>query len=282
MTKCIVCKNTKHFHKQYIILTKCLKCSHIFYDKKLNYKDLQKIYSNDYFFGQEYINYINDRKQVEKNANIRINSIKKYVKNIKTKNLLEIGSAFGFFLNVAKRKFRNLEGYEINSDAVDYARDYFKLQIYKENFITKEFKNKKYDIFCLFDVIEHLNNPDQYIKKIYEISSKDSYIFITTGDIDSFTAKIFGKNWRLIHPPSHVHYFSKKTIEILLNNNGYDVISNKYIGYYRNFSFILNKLNFFKKNFNWLIKSLNFINLSKIDIYLNVYDIMMVVAKKKK
>ena len=282
MTRCVVCKNTLNFTKKYKILTKCKNCSHIFYDNDLNYKDLKKIYSNEYFFGKEYINYIEDKKQVEKNSLKRIKTIKKYIPNLSDKKLLEIGSAYGFFLNIVKNKFRELEGYEINKDAVNYAKKKFQINIFNDNFLDKKFNNTKFDVCCLFDVIEHLNDPDQYIKKISENSSKNSFIFITTGDINSVLARILGKNWRLIHPPSHIHYFSKRSIEKLLKNNGYEIISNTYLGYYRNLSFILNKLNFIKNNFNWLIKIIDYFNLSKFDIYINVYDIMLVVAKKNK
>ncbi len=282
MSKCIICKNNKEFKKKFEILTQCLNCSHIFADLNIDFSKVKEIYSNDYFFGSEYINYINDKKQIEKNSFKRLNVIKKYSKNLLNKNLFEIGCAYGFFLNAAKIFFNKVGGIDVNEEAINYARQNLKLNVELGDLISsKKTKLDDYNIFCMFDVIEHLVNPDEYIKKIGLESKRGTLLFITTGDINSLNAKIKGKKWRLVHPPSHIHYFSKKTIKLILEKNGFKVLSIKYCGYYRNFSFILNKNNFIKKYFNFIIKLLAFLKLLNLDIYLNLYDIMFVVAKKE-
>jgi|TARA_B100000959_G_C14914191_1_gene596548 SAM-dependent methyltransferase len=281
MPKCIICNNNNKFKKKFEILTQCMDCKHIFADLNLDHTKIKQVYSNDYFFGNEYINYINDRKQIEKNASNRIKIIKKHTKNIINKNLYEVGCAYGFFLNSIKTYFNKVSGIDINEEAVNYAKNILKLDVEEGDLISK--KNidiKNYNIFCMFDVIEHLANPDNYIKNIASKSKGETFLYITTGDIDSLNAKIRGKNWRLIHPPSHVHYFSKKTIKLILEKNGFKVISIQYCGYYRNFLTILSKINFIKKYFNFLIKLFVYFKLSNLDIYLNLYDIMFVVAKK--
>ncbi|MCX5770246.1 MAG: hypothetical protein NTZ09_08245, partial [Candidatus Hydrogenedentes bacterium] len=40
-------------------------------------------------------------------------------------------------------------------------------------------------------------------------------------DIGSITARIRGPRWRLIHPPTHIHYFTRKSIATLLDRLGY-------------------------------------------------------------
>ena len=59
------------------------------------------------------------------------------------------------------------------------------------------------------------------------------------------------------------------------------VLSINYCGYYRNFSFILNKINFLKKYFSFVIKILKFLKILNLDVYLNLYDIMFIIAKKQ-
>lgn len=282
MPRCVICNNDKKFNKKFKILTQCLNCSHIFADLNLDFSKIKEIYSNDYFFGSEYINYINDKKQIEKNAINRLNIINKYSKNLLNKNLFEIGCAYGFFLNSAKTLFNKVSGIDVNEKAINYAKKNLGLNVSLGDLISlKKIKLNDYNIFCMFDVIEHLVNPDEYIKKIGLESKKETLLFITTGDINSLNAKIKGKKWRLIHPPSHIHYFSKKTIKLILEKNGFKVLSIEYCGYYRNFSFILNKIHFIKKYFGFIIKFLSFLKLTNLDIYLNLYDIMFVIAKKE-
>ena len=282
MPKCVICNNSKNFKKKFEILTECIDCSHIFADLNLDDTNIKKIYSNDYFFGDEYINYINDRKQIEKNSLNRLKIIKKYSRNILNKNLYEIGCAYGFFLNTIKSFFNTVSGIDLNEDAINYAKKNLKLNVESGDLLTKKnISLEKNNIFCMFDVIEHLTNPDAYLKKISAETKEGSLLFITTGDIKSINAKIKGKKWRLIHPPSHVHYFSKKTMKLILEKNGFKVLSIEYCGYYRNFISIFNKIEFLKKYFSFIIKLLKFLKLSNLDIYLNLYDIMFIVAKKE-
>ena len=84
------------------------------------------------------------------------------------------------------------------------------------------------------------------------------------------------KEWILIHPPSHIHYFSKKTITLLLEKNGFEVLSIKSCGYYRNLNFMLNKIGIISKYFGFFIKILSKYNLLDYDIYLNLHDIMFI------
>ena len=56
----------------------------------------------------------------------------------------------------------------------------------------------------------------QFIAKIAEVSSPDALLVLTTGDIGSRLARMRGQKWRLIHPPSHLHYFDRVTVTRLL------------------------------------------------------------------
>jgi hypothetical protein len=47
---------------------------------------------------------------------------------------------------------------------------------------------------------------------------------LTTGDIGSLNARLRGSNWRMIHPPTHLHYFSVQSITSLLKRHGIDTV----------------------------------------------------------
>ena len=50
---------------------------------------------------------------------------------------------------------------------------------------------------------------------------------MTTGDLDSWVARTRGSKWRQIHPPTHLHYFSGKTLSRLLCRYGFEI---QYLG----------------------------------------------------
>ena len=92
----------------------------------------------------------------------------------------------------------------------------------------------------MWDVIEHLNDPDLYLKKINKITNNDGILALTTGNIASFNARFSKQNWRLIHPPSHIHYFSRESMTKILKNNPLNIIVNKFCtGYVRDFHLFL-------------------------------------------
>ena len=47
---------------------------------------------------------------------------------------------------------------------------------------------------------------------------------ISTGDWESIIARVLKKHWRLITPPQHLFYFSRRTMTSLLEKIGFRVI----------------------------------------------------------
>ena len=109
----------------------------------------------------------------------------------------------------------------------------------------------------------------------------NGHLFITTGDIDSKLAKSQGSRWRMIHPPSHLQYFSKNTLTKLLNSKGFEVIDVKYPGYWRSLGQILHGLFILGSNDKESIMYilLRIVVPKRFGLYLNTYDIMLVTAK---
>ena len=281
MNKCIVCKG-ESFNNTFSKLLECKKCGHIFANINLNEKEINNIYNNKYFFGNQYYDYLRDRKLIEKNAKLRLKKLLSFLPNTKNLNLLEIGCAYGFYLNYVKNIFKNVEGFDFNPEGIDYAKKVFSLNVSESSFLKKKFQGNMYDLFCMWDVIEHLQDPHLYLKKISQISNKNALIAITTGDIKSINAKWRKDKWRLIHPPMHIHYFSKKSINEILKNNGFKVIYCEYCGYFRSFLFMAYRIKFIKKYFSWFLKLLKILKIPNFGIYLNLFDIMFIIAIKKK
>ena len=53
---------------------------------------------------------------------------------------------------------------------------------------------------------------------------KGGKTYITTGDISAALPRFQKEKWRMIHPPSHLHYFSKKTLTLLLERYDLKVV----------------------------------------------------------
>lgn len=101
--------------------------------------------------------------------------------------------------------------------------------------------NKKYDAVLLFDVIEHVPNPINFIQQMGFLLKKGGKLIIETPDSNNFwTTKIFKEKWDYLLPDEHLNLLSKKSLNYLLERKGfYDI---KYINRFSNYNLALLKL----------------------------------------
>jgi len=79
------------------------------------------------------------------------------------------------------------------------------------------------DVITMWDVIEHLLEPQKYMELAKDILRPDGLLCITTGDIGSLDGRFRREQWRMIHSLTHLHYFSRDTLRLLLEKNGFTV-----------------------------------------------------------
>lgn len=278
--ECILCYGG-NYRSLYPGILKCVDCGHVFADVDVTDQDMVKIYSERYFFGEEYSNYIREKSALQKNFRRRIDILKSIDADLSNKSILEIGCAYGFFLELAQKYFGSAVGFDIAQDAILYARNTLGLEAYCDNFLDHDFCGRKFDVVCMWDTIEHLLYPDQYVSKISEIVPSGGLFALTTGDIESSVARLQKENWRMIHPPTHIHYFSKRTIGLLLRKYGFEPVYNRYHGIYRSLGNIFYNIFVLRRNFRPIYDFVDAIGLSRFDLCVNLYDIMLVVARKK-
>ncbi len=197
----------------------------------------------------------------------------------RAKNLFEIGCAHGFFLEVARNAFRSVEGIDISEDAIAYARQNLGLEARSAEFLTHQFVVPP-DLICLWDTIEHLSRPDLYLQKMADSLPRGGLLALTTGDLDSWLARARGRKWRQIHPPTHLHYFSRKTLSRLLHRYGFDIKFMCSEGMYRSVDTMAYIVLCLKHRLPDLYSYLRKTHLLDWDLYLNLGDIIFVVAEK--
>jgi cyclopropane fatty-acyl-phospholipid synthase-like methyltransferase len=271
VTNCICC-GAQDFKDHFKGLLRCISCGHIVANLDPQAINSKELYSIDYFEEGEYLNYVQDRRIFERNFQRRLRSIRKHQPD---GQLLEIGAASGFFLNLARQYFQTT-GYEICEDMANYARKQLGLNIKSTDFLTDHVPEDYFDMVVMWDVIEHLVHPESFIDKIYRSLKKGGYVALTTGDIGSPMAKLQGPSWRLIHPPTHVHYFTQGSISKFLVRRGFEVVDIQYPGYSRSIRQMVHGL--LKDNKLWA--SIEKSSWAGWPVYLNLFDIMQVVARK--
>jgi 2-polyprenyl-3-methyl-5-hydroxy-6-metoxy-1,4-benzoquinol methylase len=261
-------------------LLACGSCGFVTADVQVSPEELRHLYSEQYFTGGEYKDYVSERALHEKHFRRRLALLKRYTAVPEEKFVFEIGCAYGFFLALAREHFGRVEGIDISADAVRYASETLGLRAYARDFLQHDLRERP-DVVCLWDTIEHLERPDLYLEKLSCLMAPGSLIALTTGDIGSVMARLRGARWRQIHPPTHLHYFSKRTLARLLGKYGFDVVYSGYEGTYRSLDTAAYIIFNIKRQQPGIYRLLKKTGLLRISFYLNLYDIVHMIARRR-
>jgi len=213
---------TQLFTKSGFDILKCSSCGIVFTSIPRGF-DLLSIYDESYFQGGQadgYGNYLGTEAVLRREFKKSVELLRSLSGNRPGLKLLELGSAYGFFLDEASKYFDCL-GVEVAKPAAEHSRSRGHHVI--NDVLSEETLPEigKVDIVAMFDVVEHLPDPVATLKLIDRCLNKDGLVVLTTGDIDSLSAKLFGKRWRLMTPPQHTFFFSRQTLQRIFESMNY-------------------------------------------------------------
>ncbi|MEQ8423790.1 MAG: class I SAM-dependent methyltransferase [Cyclobacteriaceae bacterium] len=279
---CILCgadSFKKLYKKKGFDIEKCKSCSLIRTDIPKNF-NIKSIYGHDYFQGGKddgYLDYVGSRRVLSREFSRLSEEIYNQVDQLNDRKLklLEVGCAYGFFLEEASNYF-DCYGIEVSIEASSYAKSnghkVFGGDVSEENLS----KIGAVDIIVMLDVIEHLENPLATLELLQKYLKRGGSIIIVTGNIDSILYKLMGKNWRLMTPPQHTYFFSKKTLVKSLQKCRLEVVSVS-----RPWKFVPLGLAFYQlgSRIGFRLKRLETLN--NLGMYVNLFDVVKVIAIRK-
>ncbi|MCL2481667.1 MAG: methyltransferase domain-containing protein [Spirochaetaceae bacterium] len=257
---CPVCKGKGKIYKRYIYKNylKCENCGIVYLQ---NIGKNEKKYEKSYFF-EEYKKqygktYIEDFNNISAASQKRVNIIKNFVKKGKA---LDIGCAYGPFLNVMKDQYE-CYGIDISEDAVEYVNKNLGIKAVTGDFSLSDFipvfpgdvsQNKKeeclkFDIITMWYVIEHFKNVGEVIEKIGKLINKSGIFAFSTPNLSGISS-IYNKNKFLESSPSdHYTLWNILSAKHILSQFGFKVVKVRCTGHHpERFPLLLQKILGFK------------------------------------
>ena len=131
-------------------------------------------------------------------------------------DILEVGCGTGANL-VLLQKFGNVTAIEMNAYARNAAERILNKKILNGYLPDNlPLKDKKYNIICLFDVLEHVGNDQDSLKILNHYLDDNGYLILTVPAIPM----LYGKHDKDLH---HFRRYRKKELLVLLENSDFTV-----------------------------------------------------------
>ena len=195
-------------------------------------EELKKEYGEDYFHGREYVDYEADAAVQRKLLAGHFRRMAHYLEP--GVPVLEVGCAYGYFLDLLGTGYPGSVGIDVSGSAVAAARARG-LDV-REGDLSELDVRGPFGAVCLWDTVEHLPAPDAVLRRGVELLSPGGHLFLTTGDFGSWLARAQGLHWRQIHPPTHLFYFTRRSLTLLCQRVGLTVLALETVTVHRRLS----------------------------------------------
>ncbi|MBU0572851.1 class I SAM-dependent methyltransferase [Patescibacteria group bacterium] len=177
------------------------------------------------------------------------NRLKKIEKRFGKGKLLDVGCALGDCLVEAKRLgWKEAEGLEISAYAYKFAKKRG-LKVKEGVLGNNTYAKDSFDIVLYQDVIEHVTDPVQELKRVKGILKPGGIVYLVTPDVGGLWSKLLGPFWYHYKPVEHVMYFSQETMRRALKNAGFTDIKTAKTYHILSLEYIMNRLRYYAPTF---------------------------------
>lgn len=213
---CAVPEKLKLKHVPAAAVVKCNVCQHRYASPVINEVLMKKYYEqlDSEYFGADKGRF---RDHVEKRHEVILSLVQK---ECARGGLLEIGCGNGILLKKFQNSGWDVLGIEPSPGASKFAAGELGLDVRRESFDSAALRGQLYDAVLLFDVIEHLHNPNQIMQGIRQILKPTGALFVGTGNIESVNARLGKTFWGYFDSFEHISFFSPGSIKHLLARHG--------------------------------------------------------------
>ena len=202
---------------------KCLKCNLVKLSPfpKISYETKQ--YRNLYNQGLKKKNYLKFSNVDQKPEFFSINR-----KLFSNKVVLDYGCGYGFFLDNIKKKAKKTLAIEPQKNFQDLIKSKGH-QIVDHKLPDVKYLNSV-DVVTSFGVIEHINNPLNYLKLAFKLLKKNGIFYVCTDNFEDILMQVNLKEFNEFYfRTAHSWYFNNSSLRNLLLKSGFKILETRFI-----------------------------------------------------
>ncbi len=219
----------KKYNKYGFTFVECNDCKTIFTNPRPTDEILSYFYKDsvNYAYWNEHVFPASEEVRRKKIFVPRVDKIEMFCRkyNVATNNLLEIGAGFGTFCLEAQSRntFKRIVAVEPTPKLAETCRKKG-LEVIEdviENITFSE--HEKFDVVVNFEVIEHLFSPKDFILNCRRLLKVGGLFVVTCPNGQGFDFMVLGEKCNSLDH-EHLNYFNPKSLSLLLENNGFEVL----------------------------------------------------------
>lgn len=141
-----------------------------------------------------------------------LDTVERYCSSIKPDpKIAEFGCGKGYLTYSLNQAGYDCNGFDLSSEAILFAKNNFGNYYHCIDITNSNNNSQLFDIIICMEVIEHLSNPLDVIRKLLDQLTPNGILVLSTPQKNIANKSI----WDTELPPVHLWWFSKKSIEII-------------------------------------------------------------------
>jgi SAM-dependent methyltransferase len=141
----------------------------------------------------------------------------------KNNRLLDLDCNHGEFLQLAKERGWYVYGTSDTEESYNEC-EVKGLNMFKGSLKLDDFEDNYFDVVCARNILEHITEPNDEIKKIKRIIRRKGLLYATTPNFNSYLRYRLKEKYSLISYPLRLVYYSRKPFKRLFKQNGFKVL----------------------------------------------------------
>jgi SAM-dependent methyltransferase len=136
--------------------------------------------------------------------------------------LLDFGCGSGAFLKRMNDRGWQAVGLDFSEKAVKYICDELKIPAFVGTLPNPVFPPQSFDLVTLWHSLEHVHQPLETLREVYNLLAPGGKILVALPNIDSAPFRWFGSAWYGLDLPRHLTHFTPATLRMMMDLAGFE------------------------------------------------------------
>ncbi len=182
---------------------------------------------HDFYNSEANVNYYGS--VAERKLKTGVGKIKPLMKLCQGRDFIDIGCSTGANVEAARRLGFKASGIDLCVDSIKYAKTQFPENQYSVSTIADiEAQQKSFDLLFCTEIIEHIPDPNSFMRSLIAIMKPGAILYLTTPDAGHFRVPRDFSKWKHVHAPDHLSYYCRKSLQTLLAEHKLEILKFKW------------------------------------------------------